>query len=154
MGQLTSTEEEEKVQRDANVFEGTSVNRGMDEEKDDSKVVEREEREYIPEISKVTQFFSHSELEDLWHLSAQFMKANKAQEIEIYENEYRIEGTYTCATFRGKEANDDGEGDKEEEKIPTETNVRFAINILKIEKSSTHCIEASLLSGKSFHSLV
>jgi serine/threonine protein kinase len=133
-------EEEEKVQKDPNVFESSSVKRGIEDTPNLGKVIEREEREYLPELSKVTQFFSQADSEDLWYLSAEFMKSIRADEITIFEEEYRIEGTYESTVFRSKEMNQEYLEDDEEksEEVPTKMNVRFAINILKVGSSSTH----------------
>lgn len=141
-------EEETKVQKDPLDFEAKDIKRGIEEAKDSDKVIIREEREYIPEIGKMTQIFSSSDLEDLWILCAQFVRSIGAYEVIFSQEDYRIEATYLCRTFISQKINHEAESDEEKdnEKAPSEVNVRFAINILKVKDASTHCIEASLLT--------
>ena len=74
---------------DPSVFESNTVHRGIgDEEDEETKAdVDREVMEYIPDCKRYTQFFSTSQLDDLWNTLAAYI-SNVTSDFKFSADEY------------------------------------------------------------------
>jgi serine/threonine protein kinase len=75
---------------DVSVFEINTVSRGIGGDDEETKVdVEREVMEYIPECKRYTQFFSTSELKDLWTTLAAYI-SNVTSDYKFSADDYSV----------------------------------------------------------------
>lgn len=75
---------------DINIFEGSKVSRGLGGD-DDEEVgsITREELEYDPDFKRYNQFFSTSQLEDLWNTLASYISSISSS-YEFEASEYSV----------------------------------------------------------------
>lgn len=111
---------------DPSVFHANTVYKSVGDEEGKVPELVRRAGEYIPEVKRVTEFFSTSSPEDLFKTTAAFAKEN-AKEFSFDDEEY-------CTTLKVKSG---------------ENEVTLNINILKVDDDK-HCIEIVKESGDKF----
>lgn len=84
-------EDPTQAEFDPSVFESNTVHRGIGEDEDEETKadVEREVMEYIPECKRYTQFFSTSELKDLWTTLAAYI-SNVTSDFKFSADDYSV----------------------------------------------------------------
>lgn len=137
--QRKATLEEENMQDDAplpsgkpdpNVFTNHTVHRGVGgelESGDSLPSLERKTAEYVPEFKRYTQFFSKSDLSDLFNTLALFAE-KVTTEFEFADDEYSVKLNV----------------------LEEDTKVTMSVNLLQVEEDGKYCIEAVKNSGDRF----
>lgn len=131
--------EEENMQEDAplpsgavdpNVFTNHTVHRGVGGELDSSDSLpslERRAAYYVPEFKRYTQFFSKSDLKELFNTLAMFAE-KVTTEYEFADDEYSVKLNV----------------------LEEDTKVTMTVNLLQVEDEEKYCIEAVKNSGDRF----
>jgi len=115
---------------DPSVFNTHTVHRGVggELEADGSlPVLERKAAVYVPEFKRYTQFFSTSDLNDLFNTLALFAE-KVTTEFEFSEEDYSVKLNV----------------------LEEDTKVTMAVNLLKVDGEDKYCVEAVKNSGDRF----
>lgn len=137
--ELKRQKEEDPTQAefDPSIFDGNTVHRGIGGEEEDVKEdVEREVMEYDPDCKRYTQFFSTSDLSDLWSTLAGYI-SSVTNDFKFSADEYSVSAKLVPDV---DESNDES----------SKSQLKFEVNILKVEDQDKYCVEATVLEGNQF----
>lgn len=142
-------EDENDAQKDEDKFEDYDTSafdevahRGIGDD-DEEECVERTLQEYDADAPRYTQFFSTSDVEELWKTLATYT-TTVCDSFEISKEDFSI------TAKKALDEDEDNEGEESKSDEESENCVEFMINILQVPEEDKLWVEANLIQGEKF----